>query len=609
MQEAGHQEAAPVTPAVAVIAWEPGATLDACLAALRGQGAEPGVFAVGPDGAGQARNRALAACTADVLALVEDDVVVGPGWLAALQRAWSQAAGDVAVIGGPLVPRFAAGRPGWLDPALDGALAVQHLGASALALDLADRTFHGGNVSFRAAALRGAGGFWPARGHRHGRDWFSDEHHAQQALGVAGWGARYEPAVHAERVAAPRPGAVLLGRARYGARMAALGGDGARPRDEAARSALRAAAGLPVALAQRRGSAALSRAARLAENTGVLTGARIAERDFQPTVRRTPFRPSVPLASRRVGRRHAGTSAHVLLYHRIGDLEHDPLRQAISPANFARQLEVLGERRRVVDLEELARRARSNDLDPACVAVTFDDGYADNARAAAPALAAHDMPWTLFVSTGHVEEHRAFWWDEVIELLDQAPATRPPELRIAIGGAPRAWRVGDAAERESAARALLPALQALAPAEIDDALDALRAWAGIAPEPPARDRPMTVEELRDLARGGVTIGAHTRTHRGLAYAPEADQREEIAASRDDIERWLGQAPSAFSYPFGSPGADVDEVAMGLVREAGFDCAVVTAPGAVTRHSDPYALPRVVVPDLGADGFAGWLAAR
>lgn len=594
--------------ATAVIAWPASPTLDACLNALRAQGAAPITIEVGGDGAGQARNRALASCSDDVLALVEDDVVVEEGWLEGLTRAWAAAEDDVAVVGGPLVPRFAAGRPAWLEPALDGALAIHDLGEAALVVDPAQRTFHGGNVSFRAAALRGAGGFWPARGCRRGRDWFSDEHHAQQALGRAGWRARYDPAVRAARIVRPRAGDVVLRRGRYGARMAALGGDGARPREEAARAALRAAAGLAPALAQRRRATALTRAARLAENTGVLVGARLAQRDFVPTVRRTAFRPSVPIPPRRP-RRRARRGAQVLLYHRVAELERDPLGLAVSPARFARQLEVLADRRRIVSLGELVARVRSDDLDPRCVAVTFDDGYADNAEAAAPVLEALGIPWTLFVCTGHVEEQRAFWWDEALDVLARAPPDRPPELRITIAGAERAWRVGSVAERESAARALLPALQGLAPVEIADALDALRAWAHVAGGAPERDRPMSVERLRELARRGVAIGAHSRTHRGLAYASAEDQRREIAASRDDVERWVGRAPSAFSYPFGSPGADVDEVAIGLVREAGFACAVLTSPGPVTRDTDTFALPRAVVPDLDGPAFADWLAAR
>ena len=62
--------------AVAVIARPGSPTLDACLGALRDAGAAAAVDRDRSDGAGMARNRALAACAAPVLALVEDDVAV-----------------------------------------------------------------------------------------------------------------------------------------------------------------------------------------------------------------------------------------------------------------------------------------------------------------------------------------------------------------------------------------------------------------------------------------------------------------------------------------------------------------------------------------------------
>src|SRR3712207_8334806 len=49
------------------------------------------------DGLAAARNAALARAEAEVLAYVEDDVAVAPGWLAALARAWS--APDAGLVG------------------------------------------------------------------------------------------------------------------------------------------------------------------------------------------------------------------------------------------------------------------------------------------------------------------------------------------------------------------------------------------------------------------------------------------------------------------------------------------------------------------------------
>ena len=128
-------------------------------------------------GLAQVRNAALAATTSDILAFVEDDVAVQPGWFAALQDAWASPPRTAAASAGRSASRFTGPRPRWLTDALLGVLGVADGGNS----------FHGGNVSFRTEALRGIEGFWPARGRPELHDWFSEEHHAQHELIAAGW--------------------------------------------------------------------------------------------------------------------------------------------------------------------------------------------------------------------------------------------------------------------------------------------------------------------------------------------------------------------------------------------------------------------------------------
>ena len=473
------------------------------------------VVVIGDDGPAMARNRALAACDDEVLALLEDDVVPAPGWLEALEAAWATADPDIAVIGGPL----------------DGAPRVDGPAA----------TYPGGNVSFRAAALRGAGGFWPARGHPDQRDWFSEEHEAQRELQRMGWRSAFAPGAAVRRTARPGLGA----RFRSGARRQVVG----EPR---ARNAL---------------VRDLLRGRNVAETLGALAGR--ADRDFEPVARTTPFLPSVPVPA---ARRPKAPAPRVLLYHRIAELESDPLGLAVSPHNFAEQLEVL-RTRAVVPLTQIA------EAEPGALAVTFDDGYADNL-----ALRDAGIPITLFVATGHVEEQRPFWWDQV----DAVCRARTGE-RVDVED--RAFVLGDRARHY-----LHQWLQPRAPQEIAAALATLGA--------PATDRPLTVDELRDLA-GHVDVGAHTRNHRSLRHAPEDEQHEEIVRSCDDIERWLGRRPTAFSYPFGVPGDAFDETAMRLVREAGFEHAVANDPSA---GGGRFAIGRHAVPDVGGDAFARWLEA-
>jgi peptidoglycan/xylan/chitin deacetylase (PgdA/CDA1 family) len=293
----------------------------------------------------------------------------------------------------------------------------------------------------------------------------------------------------------------------------------------------------------------------------------------------------------------------IVLYHRVIEPEGDAMGVCVSPGNFARQLEVLKATRDVVPLTEIV-----GDVPPRAAAVTLDDGYHDNLEHAAPALAAVGIPATLFVATGPVAGGEGFWWDELERLLRTAPREAEPSLTLELAGQRRTFRVGSEPERRSARLHLFAWLQPLAPPEIRSALSAVRGWAGARADggAPEVDRAMTPEELRAFAgTPGVTIGAHTRSHRSLRHADAAAQEAEIAGSRDDLVAWLGLTPTSFSYPFGVPGAHLDDAVVARVRDAGFSLGVTTTPGQVSR-ADRFRLPRCVVPDIDGEEFGAWL---
>jgi peptidoglycan/xylan/chitin deacetylase (PgdA/CDA1 family) len=568
---------------------------------------EPAIEWIRSDGPAMARNRALAGCEAEVLALVEDDVTVEPRWLEALVTTWATADGLLACVGGPLRATFPRGRPEWLSDDLLDAFATQDLGDKPIPVDAHKRTFHGGNVSFRASALRAVGGFWPARGHRDGRDWFSEEHEAQRELARAGWHAAWAPGAAAERLVDrdARRRVILRRRLRYGARRAVIGEP--VPARAAARQLATSAAGVPIALARRQVQVAMERGVRVAESAGALLGARLVHADLQPVAPETPFRGSVPppqprRAQRR--RRRAQDGPLILLYHRVVEREADPLGVCVSPGNFAQQLEVLRTTREVVPLAELV----FGELPPRAAAVTFDDGYRDNLEHAAPPLADVGLPATLFAATGPIAEGEGFWWDELERLLRAAPEDVEPSLTLELAGQRREFRVGSGHERRIARRHLHQWIQPMSPEEIGSALSAVRDWADIPVEGPTPelDRAMSPDELRAFASiPGLVVGAHTRSHRSLRHADQATQEDEIGGSRADIAGWLGTEPTCFSYPFGIPGADLDDGVVARVRAAGFSLGVTTTPGPV-QGADLFKLPRHVVPDIGGEEFDSWL---
>ena len=100
--------------------------------------------------------------------------------------------------------------------------------------------------------------------------------------------------------------------------------------------------------------------------------------------------------------------AVVLLYHRIATPATDPHRQAVPPAVFDSHLELLRREYHVAALPDVVGRSYQDRT----VAVSFDDGYADNLTAAYPIAARLGVPITVFVAVQPVLDGRPFPWDE-----------------------------------------------------------------------------------------------------------------------------------------------------------------------------------------------------
>ena len=103
----------------------------------------------------------------------------------------------------------------------------------------------------------------------------------------------------------------------------------------------------------------------------------------------------------------------ILMYHRIDDPVMDPWGVCVTPGIFAAQMQVLAEMKVACPLSEIQAGSGR-------VAVTFDDGYADNLYTALPILKQHNVPATFFVVAGTVGKP-AFWWDELERVFFSHP--------------------------------------------------------------------------------------------------------------------------------------------------------------------------------------------
>jgi len=119
---------------------------------------------------------------------------------------------------------------------------------------------------------------------------------------------------------------------------------------------------------------------------------------------------------------HQGSDARlsILIFHRVLP-QPDPLFPGeITAPGFEQICQWLAGWFRVLPLDEAARLLRQGRLPSRALAITFDDGYADNCTVAAPLLQRHSLPCSFFVATGFLDGGR-MWNDTLIETVRRAP--------------------------------------------------------------------------------------------------------------------------------------------------------------------------------------------
>lgn len=288
----------------------------------------------------------------------------------------------------------------------------------------------------------------------------------------------------------------------------------------------------------------------------------------------------------------------ILMYHRVAETTVDPWGLAVSPRHFDEQMAVLARTRKPVPLDWLAAEIKAGRRPQGAVAVTFDDGYLDILENARPSLVRHGIPATVFIVSGMIGDPRGFWWDQLAELIFGAPEIREP-LTLSFS-AP----VTGNGDRNALHLALWKVIRVLPLARRYEAVAevARLIGTGVPPAPPI----MTEQQLHALTDGGlITLGVHTVTHPSLPSLSAEDQEDEIARCKAEVERITGLPNPRLAYPFG----DFDGRTLAVAERLGFDYAVSVMPGAATRWSRRFRLPRHDIKNWSGARFEkrlGWL---
>lgn len=313
-----------------------------------------------------------------------------------------------------------------------------------------------------------------------------------------------------------------------------------------------------------------------------------------------------------VGRRQLRGGGVILMLHRVladdasAELAHRN-ELCVGPEAFDRLLHWLRQHFDCVPLMTLLeqqRQPRSGQRPQ--VALTFDDGWRDNALHALPLLKHHQVPASIFLSTDYIGSRQCFWWESLGETLwgSHGQAAIAPLLeRLCEHGHPVPAQVlGHAPDR----------LRSLALAHYLQSLKALPAHSlrQLTEACPQESLPQALNwhQVRQMEVSGlITFGPHGASH---ALLPELDDEAldaELGRSANALQRGCLQPLPVYCYPNGDHDARVRQ----HVASHHYPFALSTRAAVYKSGDDPLALPRIGVSQRSArqPGLLAWRISR
>lgn len=309
-------------------------------------------------------------------------------------------------------------------------------------------------------------------------------------------------------------------------------------------------------------------------------------------LKRLLLRSRVPQAVASVGPRRVV----ILRYHSIQPVPHDwenTIGEGIihSKALFAQQMELISYRFNIVTMDDIALWLQGAALLPRrAVAITFDDGFADNHESAAPILAQYGLRAAFYITTGSVQDGTAPWFCRLRSAFSgtSSPTWIHPRSR-------RALDIRDAPGRYAG---FLEACRACATMTGDRQaafLENVERELAVADAAKSGLLMMTWDQVLALRQSGHIIGSHTMTHPNLAHCEPDEAMRELMESKQILEDRLAGTVEHFSYPSPILEPHYSDVTTSLARQAGYVSAVTCLPGPVLRRHSPFLLPRLSAP--------------
>ncbi len=288
----------------------------------------------------------------------------------------------------------------------------------------------------------------------------------------------------------------------------------------------------------------------------------------------------------------------ILLYHGVTDSSSTGIEnytnKHVSVADFRRDMTCVKKHCTILSMDDVVEICRNGDaFPPRAVAITFDDGFANNHSVAAPILADLNLPATFYVCAGVVNTDLMFWVDELEDCFNR---TDRESVTVELEGHARRFELRSDLERIAALDAVKAVCKRVPCEEKNRILDTVRSTTGIIPGVAQAEnyRKITWSALRELASDpAFIVGGHTLYHDILALQETERAALDVRTCLDLLSFNVGKPVTHFSYPEGQAN-NYDEAIIQVLTERGVVCSPSAICGLNSKNEHLFHLRRVMV---------------
>ncbi len=292
--------------------------------------------------------------------------------------------------------------------------------------------------------------------------------------------------------------------------------------------------------------------------------------------------------------RKLNQTPRVLFWHGVDDIKDQEVEaESFAIEAFQKQIEYLQKNYEIISISEFYNRFQTQNFTNKEVVLTFDDGYVNNLTVVAPYLNEKKIPFTVFISTEHIETGELFPTSiaRLIFLGSDLKTITIPQLNIYkfdISEEKDMHYLHDKVRRALKSEPLDNVRKIVEELKLNLSENAYFELV----ERYKSVKPMSWEQVKQLHQLGATIGSHCKYHICCHGNQNIDEVEkQIVESKTILEEKLNSECEFFAYPNG----DFTESSNLHVMNAGYKMGFSVQKKRVGPQNDLAVMPRIGVP--------------